>query len=383
MLLTTPQYINALNDTYGLTRTLGVIDVLRDADGRPEFRVGNSSVIFRIRHEGRTCMLKCYTRPKRNLREIYGQRCLHDELYIHTDRRHGQWVDVVLDEWVEGETLQSAIARHAGDSREIGRLAAAFDRMALHLLEQEWAHGDLKPENMIVTPGGEIRLIDFDAMFRPEFAGQRSEETGTAAYQHPSRTAEYFDRTIDDYPIALISTALHAMTADASLHERFDTDEVLLISPREAVAGRSRALDEILGLFASECMAVQYRIARLLRSQSPVLFGLKELIEYGTRCSSNESGEPCLENRDGLWGYADGGKFVIPPLYDCGFDFSEGLAAVRLADCWSFIDRSGRAVIRCGRCDAVKPFRNGKATIVRNGKRYALDRTGRAGELEY
>lgn len=171
--------------------------------------------------------------------------------------------------------------------------------------------------------------------------------------------------------------------ADASLHERFDTDEVLLISPREAVAGRSRALDEILGLFASECMAVQYRIARLLRSQSPVLFGLKELIEYGTRCSSNEFGEPCLENRDGLWGYADGGKFVIPPLYDCGFDFSEGLAAVRLADCWSFIDRSGRAAIRCGRCDAVKPFRNGKATIVRNGKRYALDRTGRAGELEY
>ena len=78
MLLTTPQYINALNDTYGLTRILGVIDVLRDADGRPEFRVGNSSVIFRIRHEGRTCMLKCYTRPKRNLREIYGQRCLHD-----------------------------------------------------------------------------------------------------------------------------------------------------------------------------------------------------------------------------------------------------------------------------------------------------------------
>ena len=55
-------------------------------------------------------MLKCYTRPKRNLREIYGQRCLHDELYIHTDRRHGQWVDVVLDEWIEGETLPGATA---------------------------------------------------------------------------------------------------------------------------------------------------------------------------------------------------------------------------------------------------------------------------------
>lgn len=383
MLLTTPQYIKALNDTYGLTRTLGVIDVLRDAEGRPDFRVGNSSVIFRIRHKGRTCMLKCYTRPKRNLRKIYGDRCLHDELYIHTDRCHGEWVDVVLDRWIEGETLQKYLERYGDDRERMASAATAFDRMALKLLGEEWAHGDLKPENIIIDDDGELHLIDFDAMFRPEFAGQCSEETGTAAYQHPSRTTEYFDKSIDDYPIALISTALHALAVDPTLRERYDVEEILLIDPREATGVGSQALNEIIALFATKGMAVQYRIARLLRSHIPMLFGLKELMRYATKGIDRELRPLQIENRDGLWGYAADGEFCIPPLYDSGFDFSEGFASVQLGDCWSYINGSGEAVICCGRCKAAKPFRNGRATVIKDGKRYSMDYAGNLHELEY
>jgi hypothetical protein len=57
---------------------------------------------------------------------------------------------------------------------------------------------------------------------------------------------------------------------------------------------------------------------------------------------------------------------VIPPLYDIAFDFSEGLALVRVGDVWHFIDHTGKVVITCGRGSQIKPFRNGQTTIRRS-----------------
>ncbi len=376
MLLTVPQYVNALNDTYGLTRTLGVIDVLRDADGCPQFTVGNNSVLFTVRRDGRSKMLKCYTRPKRNLRRIYGSECLHDELFIHNGPCSGEWVDIVLYDRIEGRSLRRAIADSLGDGEAAGRLAREFDRFALDLLRQEWAHGDLKPENIIVDDDGHMHPIDFDAMFRPEFAGERSDETGTAAFQHPLRSAELFDKSIDDYPIALISTALHALSADPELYLRYPTDEELLADPREIYGGRSRALEEILRLFAKKCMAVQYRTATLLRSPSPRLFGLEELLACRFGTAAAEARTPELAEKNGLWGYTLDRKFVIPPVYDCGFEFSEGMAAVRIADSLHFIYADGSPALDCDGCSAVKPFRNGHSVVIRDGCRFEKDRDG-------
>ena len=377
MLATIPQYVTALNDTYGLTKTLGVIDVLRDGHGKPLFTAGNNSVLFTVRHDGRLKMLKCYTRPKRNLRRIYGEQCLHDELFIHKDRHSGEWVDVVMYDRIEGRNLRRVIADSLGDAEAVERLAHAFDRFALDLLRQEWAHGDLKPENIIVDGAGRMHPIDFDAVFRPEFAGERSEETGTAVFQHPMRTAELFDKSIDDYPIALISTALHALSADPALHRRCETDEILLFDPRKIAAGECGVLDEVMHLFARRCMAAEYRTAALLRSPSPHLFGLEELLACRVeRTTAEDAQAPELAERNGLWGYVRDGRYVIPPIYDCGFEFSEGLAAVRIADSLHFITPDGRAAVNCSGCDAVKPFRNGRAVVIRGGRRFEIDRNG-------
>lgn len=88
-----------------------------------------------------------------------------------------------------------------------------------------------------------------------------------------------------------------------------------------------------------------------------------------------EAAELFVEN--GLWGYRTPEKVVVPPLYDCGFDFTEGLAAVRLGATWHYIDGAGRTRISCPGCEAVKPFRNGRAPVVRGGRRLEIDREGR------
>lgn len=93
------QYLATLADSRGLTRTLGEIELCRDAQGRPLVSVGNSAAVFRIRHAGRICALRCYLRPPRHLREIYGTRLLEGELYLYETPTHGVWTDVVLDDW--------------------------------------------------------------------------------------------------------------------------------------------------------------------------------------------------------------------------------------------------------------------------------------------
>jgi serine/threonine protein kinase len=369
-----------MSDTYGLTKTLGVIDICTKPNGEKWFAIGNNSIIFRIRYQGRDKMLKCYTRHKQNLRRIYGAKCLREELYIHSDERHGEWVDVVLDDWIDGVTLHQAIVDSLDNPSELQYLAEQFDRLALGLLLEPWAHGDLKPENIMVTPEGELRLIDFDALFSPEFDGEQSDEIGTAAYQHPARNSSYFDKSIDDYPIALISTAMHALALDPSLAARYDTDDMLLMHPKDIVNHNSKALDEIMLLFAERGKAVSYRIARLLDSVTPRLFGLENLLRYATSAVDTTlisvAEMPIIDHLCGLWGFRQGEQWVIPPIYDNGLDFSEDLAAVCVGGKWHYIDRCGQIALCCPQYDAVKSFRNGEAIVIENGVRKIINRTG-------
>ena len=421
------------------------------------YRAGNSAVVFKIRRNGAYYALRCYTRKTRNLEAVYGPKLLRGELFVYRDDRQGEWTDVVVDRWVEGQTLHERIA--AADRTEFARMAEAFDRLAAAMTADDCAHGDLKPENIVVRPDGTLRLIDFDASFLPAFAGTESPELGTAAFQHPARTTADFDARLDDFPAALISTALHALACDPTLRERFDTQDTLLIDPHRLPD--DEALHEILSLFERQGMALSYRIARLLLSPGYRLPGLPELFAravrtgtaygaaYGTahaaaalpqnrsqkasctahderssrsgghgavgaggapdalcdtealpesstapfvpagiagtesfRGAPSEAATPAeapeLFVEHGLWGYRDlrTGEAAIPPLYDCGFDFTEGLAAVQLGRTWHFIDTDGRTVIRCPGCEAVKPFRDGKARILRGGRISEIDRDG-------
>lgn len=409
-MFTLRQYLTTLADTHGLTRTLGEIEVCRDGKGRICYSAGNSAVVFRIRCEGRVRSLRCYMHHPRHLAEIYGEKLLPQELFIYTSPAGGVWVDVVLSDWIEGVTLHEAVAAAAetGDTARLRRFAAAFDRMAAALTADDWAHGDLKPENIVADGEGRLHLIDFDAMFLPAFAGQPSPELGTAAFQHPARTVRDFDASLDDYPAALISTALHALALDPTLYARYSDADGLLFSPQKIRT--DTALREALALFEQAGLAAQYRIARLLRSPSLRLPGLPQLLALAAetpetdRTEETAGAEKTTETEEtadgnsgaavrstngtvaeetelfvenGLWGYRTPEQVVVPPLYDCGFDFTEGLAAVRLGATWHYIDGAGRPRISCPGCEAVKPFRNGRASVVRGGRRREIDRTGR------
>lgn len=359
------QYLFSLTDSYGLTRTLGEVELCRNEEKRPCYSVGNTAVTFRIRHQGRTKGLRCYFQPRPHLREIYGEAYLERELFLYESPTQGVWVDVVLTDWIEGEPLDRVIHRAAiaEDRATLERLSQKFDSLALTLLEAEWAHGDLKPENIVVGEDGALHLIDRDATFLPTFKGMPSPELGTAAYQHPRRTSEFFDRSIDDFPIVLISTVLAALALDPSLYKRFDRGEGLLINTRNLT--RCPALDTIKELFARGGVALRYRIAHLLDNPLPSIPQIELFFTQLQHPQPIDEGDPLPElyGEAGWWGFRTETAVVIPPIYSEGHDFSEGYASIKIGPYWHIINRRGEVVLHGLAYRWIGSFRGGYARV--------------------
>ncbi len=257
-------------NSYYLTRTLGDLVLYYKDDGSPLYHVGNRVVVFKIKYNGRWCAMRCYTHRCPNLAEIYGDNYLAKELFVYSGVQSGEWIDVVVDDWVEGITLRESIniAVTSGERESLKSLADTFDALASTLIHAEWAHGDITADNIIVTPSGELKLIDFDCKFLPQFQGAKSPELGTSAYQPPSRRVEDFDREIDDYSIALISTSLRAISLDETIYQRSRFEDGLLIDPELVESGECAALKECCQLFLSHDMLEAYCVAKLLENNT-------------------------------------------------------------------------------------------------------------------
>lgn len=380
------QYKLSIENLHLFSRTLcdlGVVPICdEEFGGGARCRVGNSVAVFEVMYRGRHSALRVYLQPHHNLNAIYGKHLLSNELLVQSSPESYGLVDVVLCEWYEGETLQSRIEESLSKPAKLAHLSTMFEELALSLLGESWAHGDLKPENIIVTKEG-LRLIDFDAMYREGFTVEDCVEIGTAQYQHPMRDRSTFGKSIDDYPIALITTVLAAMTLDASLGRALLRSDYFLINPHLAIEGRDDMLIRIERLFAEKGDARHLYIARMLRSKHQALPRLKSVLAMKPRLVSEaDAAELSAECCNGYWGYTCRGEFVIPPYYDLAFDFSEGLGLVRLADVWHFIDSAGRVVITCGRGRGIKPFRGGVTRMQReDGVELKIYKDGRIEEI--
>ena len=379
MISSVAQYILSVKYLDMMSRNLGSrhISPIFDESDNEKLRcsVGNSVIVFEVMCEGRKMAMRVYMRKHPNLRAIYGDRYYPKELLVNSSDTNYSLADVVLCEWYEGESLQRKIEQWYNKPAKMQALSQMFEEFALSLLNEKWAHGDVKPENIIFS-NDNLHLIDFDAMYREGFSAEDCVEIGTRQFQHPQRNKSNFGCDIDDYPIALIATVLAAMALDASIGRGVPDSDNLLISPHLAVKGEDKMLERIEALFAERGDVRHYRIAKLLHSSMPSLPQLKNLLERTPQIAvSAES--LTLEYYNGYWGFALGGRFVIPPLYDLAFEFSEGLALVRVGDVWHFIDERGEVVITCGRGVGIKPFKGGVTRITKEDGDYLIYCDGR------
>ena len=258
-----------------------------DEEGNPVMTGGNFAEVFKMKDEqtGKIYAVKCFLREQEGRAEAYRQiaeeleyvsstfltpiKYLDKELFVDTNAGGDTEFPVLLMDWVEGETLDKFIRKHLDDQYELSLLAYQFSRLAMWLMPQPFAHGDLKPDNILVKSDGTLVLVDYDGMYVPAMKGQRARELGSPDFRHPSRTETDFDEHIDDFSLASILLSLKAISLQPSLLEEYGASDRLLFSEKDyRNLSESETLNELRPLMHDAELASLYSLFILALSQN-------------------------------------------------------------------------------------------------------------------
>ena len=219
-----------------------------DDHGEPYRSSGAFAVVFKMQDpaSGKCYALKCFTEEQSGRAEAYrliaeelsavdspyiiSVQYYDKELFVDSSCADESEFPVLLMDWVEGITMEQHIRENHQDSTKMQWLCYRFCRMAAWLRSQAMAHGDIKPDNVIVRPDGSLTLVDYDGMFVPAMKGQQSPTLGTRDFSHPERTVEDFDETIDDFALATTALSLKAIALDAAFYTHCGGTDRLLFS---------------------------------------------------------------------------------------------------------------------------------------------------------
>jgi hypothetical protein len=141
----------------------------------------------------------------------------------------------LIMKWINAPTLDIKLKELIAKNKvnDINTIASNFKDLSIMLLTKYVGHGDLKASNILVDDKLNLYLIDYDGMYIPEFAGQKSFEFGTPSYQHINRTENDFNEKIDQFSILVIYTSLIALAKRPDLYKQFNDGDNLIFTKED------------------------------------------------------------------------------------------------------------------------------------------------------
>ena len=264
------EYLASIRDAHDNLDKLSHLVPVMDKYGEPYRSSGAFAVVFKMKDEqtGKCYALKCFTEEQEGRAEAYRQiaeelefvespyitsvKYLEKEMFVDSNCEDEEF-PVLLMDWIEGETMETYVAANYTDTHAMSMLCYRFCKMAAWLRSQSFAHGDIKPDNIMVRPDGTLTLVDYDGMFVPAMKGQKSPTIGTKDFSHPLRTIDDFDETIDDFALASIALSLKAISLDPSLLQTYGASDRLLFSAADYLdLSKSNTFTALQGLLADE-----------------------------------------------------------------------------------------------------------------------------------
>ena len=321
--------------------------------GEPVMTSGNFAVVFKMQNEktGELFALKCFTQDQTDRAEAYNKiieelRYIRSPYFINLEYiNEGIWAGdyenafpVLLMPWVEGESLDIHIAKLADkDPERLQLVSYEFSVMASWLVNQPFAHGDIKPDNIIVREDGSMVLVDYDGLFVPSMRGMSSRELGTPSFRHPNRPSMPFDEKIDDFPLASINLSLYLIALNPSLLKKYGAKDRLLFSEIDYMnLADCKLLDEMSGLFSDAQVQRLYALFLIALSEGclqkcentlmllrPPHKDVKIKKLQGTKANVGFSKEPSQSSQDLEFDvngvkftmkYVEGGEFMMGAL---------------------------------------------------------------------
>ena len=275
------EYVRTIQDASSNLDKLAHLVPVQDDHGEPYRSSGAFAVVFKMKDEqtGKCYALKCFTEEQEGRAEAYRQiadelnmvdspyitsvKYMEKELFVDSQCEEDEF-PVLLMDWVEGETMEAYIAANYHNQSVMSMLCYRFGKMAAWLRTQSFAHGDIKPDNIIVRPDGSLALVDYDGMFVPSMKGCKSPTIGTKDFSHPLRTMDDFDETIDDFSLASIALSLKAISMKSTLLDIYGASDRLLFSENDyRTPSNSKVISALQGLMCDKDFCTLYSLFML------------------------------------------------------------------------------------------------------------------------
>lgn len=302
-------YIEAIKAAEDNFEQLKHLRPVLGVDGNPVISSGNFAVVFKMKDEntGKFYAVKCFLKEQEGREDAYRLiseelnsvnspyltpiKYLDKELFVDSRNTDDTEFPVLLMDWVEGTPLdkyiqvyvnryqraenldevtesQEKAAELIANAYELDKLSYQFSRLAVWLLKQPFAHGDLKPDNIMVKEDGAIVLVDYDGMYVPAMKGQKARELGSPDFRHPLRTIDDFDEHIDDFPLSSILLSLLAIATRPALFDEFGDDGRLLFTESDyRNLASSNVLDAIKPLIEDKNLTTYLSLFYLCSAQ--------------------------------------------------------------------------------------------------------------------
>ena len=348
------EYVRAIQDASSNLDKLAHLVPVLDDHGEPYRSSGAFAVVFKMQDEqtGKCYALKCFTEEQEGRAEAYRQiadelefvdssyitsvKYLDKEIFVDSSCEEDEF-PVLLMDWIDGETMESYIAENYQDNYAMAMLCYRFCKMAAWLRSQPFAHGDIKPDNIMVRPDGNLTLVDYDGMFVPSMKSQKSLTIGTKDFSHPLRTVDDFDETIDDFALASIALSLKAISMNSTLLDTYGASDKLLFSESDYCnPSSSKAISALQELMCDENFCTLYSLfmlalarkelsacsCRLFIGEKPIL--PQTIEDLSTEITEDDLNEAFIDE----WGvkYSKDGRKLLkaPRVLREGYSVKEG-----------------------------------------------------------
>ena len=348
------EYVRAIQDASSNLDKLAHLVPVLDDHSEPYRSSGAFAVVFKMKDEqtGKCYALKCFTEEQEGRAEAYRQiadelefvdssyitsvKYLDKEIFVDSSCEKDEF-PVLLMDWIDGETMENYIAENYQDNYGMAMLCYRFCKMAAWLRSQPFAHGDIKPDNIMVRPDGNLTLVDYDGMFVPAMKGQKSPTIGTKDFSHPLRTIDDFDETIDDFALTSIALSLKAISMNSTLLDTYGASDRLLFSENDyRNPSNSKVISALQELMCDKNFCTLYSLfmlalarkelsacsCRLFIGEKPILSQTIE--DLSTEITEDELKEAFIDER-GVKYSKDGRKLLeAPKELRGGYSVKEG-----------------------------------------------------------
>ena len=283
------EYIDAIRSAEDNFEELSYLRPVLGDDGLPIMTSGNFAVVFKMKDEqsGKFYAVKCFTKEQEGRSEAY--KLIADELktissnylspieyyekelFVDSSQIDETEFPILLMDWVEGKPLDAFIKENVDKRYVLHMLSINFNKLASWLLTQPFAHGDLKPDNILVKEDGQLMLVDYDGMYVPAMNGHKAREIGSPGFRHPSRNENCFNEHIDDFAIASIALSLKAIAIKPSLYEDLGGNDKLLFSELDYLnRSGGNCLSVLLPLLQNDDLCVLFGIFMIALAKNDI-----------------------------------------------------------------------------------------------------------------